>query len=218
MNNAESEYNDINYPEIFERVFIGSKETDNQGNNVSLYTKRLGEINIQSNKLIVCDPAFLRDAKPFSCRFPNGKFPVDLAIAKYPDDERIAFSRIVFSDNPVTSWKIANNGPEEFVATTMDSEFGFSVDGGQCMFIDSEAAEGFLSEDSKRTNYWADIFITQFHNNLVPTWSYLVHTFDKYNLVVYSSGYGDGFYTAYVGYDKNGEVCKLLVDFQFFNW
>lgn len=149
MNNTRSQYNEPVYPEIFESAFKESKRTDNQGKHVDLYTKRVGEIDIQSGKLIVCDPALLMEEKPFSTKFPNGKFPVDLAVAKYPNDERIAFSRIVFSEKPVISWKVAGYGPEEHVVTGMNSEDGFSVDGGQCMFIDSDAAKSFLSEYSK---------------------------------------------------------------------
>jgi hypothetical protein len=33
------------------------------------------------------------------------------------------------------------------------------------------------------------------------------------NIIMFSSGYGDGLYPRYVGYDKNGNVVKFITDF-----
>lgn len=38
------------------------------------------------------------------------------------------------------------------------------------------------------------------------------------NIVAFSTGFGDGRYSTYVGYDKNGEPCRLLTDFRLVDW
>jgi hypothetical protein len=30
---------------------------------------------------------------------------------------------------------------------------------------------------------------------------------------MFKSGWGDGFYATYIGYDKSGNICRLVTDF-----
>lgn len=35
---------------------------------------------------------------------------------------------------------------------------------------------------------------------------------------LFSSGYGDGYYASYIGYDKDDEIVRLLTDFYVVDW
>jgi hypothetical protein len=37
--------------------------------------------------------------------------------------------------------------------------------------------------------------------------------FGEGNLIAFSSGYGDGAYATYAGYNANGELCAVVTDF-----
>ena len=94
-------------PEIFETAFFQGTAAKMDTFNIRFYSVNIGKLNVESGKLIACDPIVMHDAKPFSQTFPVGQFPVQLAIAKVNDDERVAFSRISFSDHPVIKWEFA---------------------------------------------------------------------------------------------------------------
>jgi hypothetical protein len=53
-----------------------------------------------------------------------------------------------------------------------------------------------------------------YHN----TWRYAMFNFGQHNLVSFTTGMGDGHYATYIGYDANGKICRLLSDFDLFNW
>lgn len=48
--------------------------------------------------------------------------------------------------------------------------------------------------------------------------SCLLYDFNGHNLAAFSTGYGDGFYATYVGYDQKGKICRLLTDFGVVEW
>ena len=101
-------------PEIFEKAFFQGTEAKMDSFNIEFYSANIGKLNVESGRLIACDPIVMHDAKPFLQVFPVGLFPVQLAIAKINDDERVAFARISFSDSPVTKWEFAlDEGQEE---------------------------------------------------------------------------------------------------------
>jgi hypothetical protein len=50
------------------------------------------------------------------------------------------------------------------------------------------------------------------------TWQYVLHNFDGHNLVSFSTGFGDGSYTTYIGYDVNRNICRLVTDFGLIEW
>ena len=55
-------------------------------------------------------------------------------------------------------------------------------------------------------------------NHYRHTWQYILYNFDGHSLASFSTGYGDGTYGTYVGYDEKGNVCRLLTDFGIVDW
>jgi hypothetical protein len=49
--------------------------------------------------------------------------------------------------------------------------------------------------------------------NYVDTWDRTDKRFGDGNLIAFSSGYGDGVYANYAGFDAEGEVTIILTDF-----
>src|SRR5262245_43304149 len=69
-------------PEIFETAFFQGTIAKMDSSEIGFYSVNIGKLNIESGKLIACDPIVMRDAKPFVQNFPIGQFPVQLAVAK----------------------------------------------------------------------------------------------------------------------------------------
>jgi hypothetical protein len=45
-----------------------------------------------------------------------------------------------------------------------------------------------------------------------------IYAFGNHHLAQFSTGYGDGCYSTYVGFDSTGAICRLLTDFQMVSW
>jgi hypothetical protein len=45
-----------------------------------------------------------------------------------------------------------------------------------------------------------------------------IYSFEGYNLATFSTGYGNGCYATFIGFDKKGNICQLLTDFGLIQW
>lgn len=200
------------FPEIFDAAF--HKETKvKQGNfSFSFYPYDIGKINIETGKIIACDPIVAKDALPFIYQFPTGQFTVALAMAKTYNDERVAFSRILFSMAAVAKWELALEKGQEPLPLKDSATYCYGVDGGTGIFIDSVANREMtqLSQDK-----WMDIFVGKMEKS---DYKGYIYDLEERNFAVFSTGWGDGCYSTYVGFDEKGNICQLLTDFGLVEW
>jgi len=203
----------ISDPVILEKAFIEGTIAKIDTFHTLFYAIDIGKINIESGKIIACDPILTRDAKPFLYSFPIGQFPVHLSIAKFGGDERIAFSRIYFSNNPVVRWEFALKEGQKQLPIYGENSYGYSVDAGIGVFIDEKANIEFNKNDSSFTE-----LLNETDKHTHATWSYGIYKMNSHNVIAFSTGVGDGSYSTYIGYDSKGNPCRLLTDFGLIQW
>jgi len=202
----------ITFPEIFQNSYSKEFTYKDENGAISFYTYDYGHLNVESGRLIACDPVVMHDAIAFKETFPIGHFPVKLAMAKMKNDERVAYSKVLFSDSCVVKWEYALLPGQEPISLKDSTFYCYGVDAGTGIFIDSVANDIASNFDHKT---WEHVFITMAEKN-----KYRGHTyeFSEHNLATFSTGYGDGCYATYIGYDINGNICQLLTDFGLIAW
>lgn len=200
------------YPGFFEAAFSSETRATQGDITYNFYRLDIGKIKIESGKLIACDPIVMYNASPFTQDFPIGDFDVHLAMAKTNNDERVALSRIVFSNNPVARWEFARQKGQKPIPLKDTNFYCYGVDAGAGIFIDSISNVFFNKKDQSE---WTNVFITKAEKNGYKGY---VHDFDGHNLATFSTGYGDGCYATYIGFDTQGKVCQILTDFGLIEW
>ena len=205
-------------PAIFETAFFQGTKAKVDTFLLSFYSVDIGKLHVESGKVIACDPIVMHHAKPFSQIFPIGHFPVQLALARVNDDERVAFSRILLSDKAVFEWKFALQAGQKDVPISGETLYGYGVDGGIGLFIDEAANTAFKALYNKNDNIWQEAFSTKMNKHSFNTWQYSLFNFQGHNLASFSTGFGDGTYGTYIGYDDQGQPCRLLTDFGLVQW
>jgi hypothetical protein len=82
--------------------------------------RTIGQLHVPSGRIIACDPFVPMDRAPFTTAVPTGTHPVELSIARFPnDDERIAAARLRWSEVAADSWMVALRDGED--AKTLES-------------------------------------------------------------------------------------------------
>ena len=98
-------------------------------------------------------------------------------------------------------------GPNQF--------FGYPVDAGTGCFMDLSVATE-LSQRMNADDDWDSSLIAEIEKNRALGVSWLNTTIDidtGANLVAFSSGWGDGAYPSYWGYDDDENIVALVTDF-----
>ncbi len=175
---------------------------------VEVSTRVLGELKVVSGRIAASDPfvtAFDEPAAVFARTAPVGVFPVEACVARFDNaDARVACARVRFAATEAVRWEMATFAGQEALAD--DEAAGYGVDAGTGCFYDAEA-RGDVDEAT------GAVWLAAMEARGVDTWSWHVAELSGGNVVMFSSGWGDGFYTSYWGFDGDGTVVELVTDF-----
>ncbi len=217
--------NQETYPtSFFEGLFTGKARIE---------VIRAGEADFPTGEVVIADPiAYLgtRYETVLDRRIPAGSYPVELSVCRSQIvGLRIAAARILLSDRQPVRYEIAmprGNEREDLGKPGVFTFFG--VDTGLACFADARASEEYrdffekwMSEDPKR-NKWIDYFAALVQKSYEERpesqnrgGSYLEWRLPVTGLraVLFSSGMGDGIFSAYWGLDEEGEPVCLTAPF-----
>ncbi|QDT28355.1 hypothetical protein Enr10x_36970 [Gimesia panareensis] len=181
-------------------------------NDITLRERNIADLHLPTGKLIASDAIVFMDPLPFKLKMPTGTFPVILSIAHIAEDQRVAFARIRFRDTVPVTWKMLSVEGEPPGKLQEGDIFGYGVDSGTGCFIDASAAKVFDEKLTSDPNYFENL-LDAIERTYVNTWGWLDLPFGKGNLVAFSSGFGDGFYATYAGFDADGKLAVVVTDF-----
>lgn len=213
----------VDFGELFTRKKV-------QGNN--LFVLNMGTVNFPTGNILVRDPlSHLLDRKeePYFQKVPSGIFPLDTLVAEMDEDEyRYIATRIKFSDNKAVVYRQALKGNENLEDADTDSIYGFYVDAGLASIVDIQTRDKFcdIMEEWEKENpgrnmyddYFADLFEKSYESH--PTyqreggdWLNFQLKDTDLSVPMIQSGFGDGVYPVYLGYDENDNICELIVEY-----
>ena len=202
--------------ETFESRFFG---------NGAIQVNTVAQLQVSSGRIVACDPLVFFDSKPFTQAVPNGVFPVDLSTTRFEHEggvsHPILFARVRFEDTAPVRWELAVTLGQDPTTLGPNEYFGYPVDTGTGSFMDAEAAKGILKifEDevwSRNYEISERLLEKMRATNAQPGWQWAETSLDEVpgNLIVFTSGIGDGYYPSYFGFDKDGRVVQLITDFR----
>ncbi len=178
---------------------------------------KAGELNISSKKIVACDPFSSLESKPLDENIKPGEYPVILSVIHYDVAADVAFAMIKFRGGTPTKWVNALGYNKQ------GKELAIPVDSAHACFIDATNAEKL--HDSLYAKGWDQKAYDKFqqriedsmknNNYLYANITISEENMDE-NIIAFPSGYGDGGYPCYWGYDEDGLNC-LLIDFLVFD-
>lgn len=218
-------------------------ETKDLGKGRSLIRRELGELSLPSGRIIACDPITSgSDYGPFSVTVPPGRYPGAAYIYQGVQSGMVAvaLAALFFNDQKAVRWEMAltsaSLNPDKLGE---DDFFGYPVDAGTGGFLSVEASD-FLEEryredyERNQDKYFMEygqttVFIGGLSGHKMPVMELVEKFHDNggcygllneelegsggLNLLVFSSGLGDGRYPSYFGYDSEGRPSCLVTDF-----
>lgn len=236
---VEEDSMDKNWQEMYERnrekfrckIDLDSYFTEKKIGEMEVDTLDIGELNLPSGEILACDPLVdLEYAKTFIQRVPTGKYPVKIAVVPSKEyGDRYACVKVEFSKNKPVIYELAITGAEEDMDEAKEDEFyGFGVDAGMGCVVDKKTQEEYtkywkkLEEEEEADNPFDDIFDDLLIENAKKypkyqreygDWVNFTIPNTELNIPIFASGWGDGYYPCYFGYDKDGELCGFYIHF-----
>ncbi|HCR76578.1 DUF4241 domain-containing protein [Chryseobacterium sp. APV1] len=182
----------------------------------------VGKIYLSSGKLVACDPLITNDMKPFSIPFPKGDFAV--LLHKERESNCVAYAEIIFSQSEITDWKLATTEGQNIKDLAEGEVFGYPVESGMGCFMDVDT-QNSLNDLEQRLyrNKGVDfmgIYEEFFHEyffdekGAIDQFAFLKPSENHPGTIfAFETGYGEGFYASYIGFDKNNNPVKIVTEF-----
>jgi hypothetical protein len=195
---------------------IASHLTEYAGSVAKLTRRTIGELNITSGEVLACDPLGDLQEEVFAERFPLGTYPVILCVAELPNGLHIsAYAMVEFMKTQPATWDIAHVRNSQHAL--MPDHYWVASGTGCFMDVESRAllATRFTPDDPEDPyRMWLVqlIFGEEAQSEVGIADVRLADPSGK-NCIIFETGWGDDWYTSYVGRDLSGTVCCLLTEF-----
>lgn len=200
--------------------------------HVTISTHQIGELVLTSGRIVACDPLIVPDTRyHLKKTVEPGRYPVIISIADFQPigDSRVACAMMRISDAPAVRWEVAFINEPDTNQTNDRTWYG--VDAATGCFVDCDAAEVIEDLVSSKVVYpekdefemFCDRVIAEMEKNsfgnypLTAGWANMKVSDDtEANIIAFSSGWGDGGYSSFWGYDASGDLASLVTDFALF--
>lgn len=198
-----------------------------QGNETDLTKHKItrisfGEINLPSGRIIAVDPLILTSADSFfSTVVKPGNYPVYV----YAQDTgsggvRVGLAELRFSNVKPSRWTLAISDGQDTATLKAGEFFGYGVDSGLASFMSPEALT-FLEADMKKaeqtipnfSDYYSDVLAKDLEKPTPNAIIFPIPTSPENKVAIFHSGWGDGSYPSYFGYDSLGNPVTMVTTF-----
>lgn len=190
--------------------------------NPLIETFEAGKIALTTGQLVACDPVLTNDMAPFNTVFPIGEFQV--LVHKERESNCVAYVEIVFDNSPVSRWELATTADQKISDLKGEEIFGFPVESGMGSFMDVETQTAldrleqriFHRKGADFMGIYEEFFHSHFfdENGAIDQFA-LLKPDEKAsgNIFAFETGYGEGFYGSYIGFDSHGKPVKIVTEF-----
>jgi hypothetical protein len=197
--------------------------------DVRISTHQIGELILTSGKLLACDLLIVPDDRYFIKEsLKPGRYPVIVSVADFhpTGDTLIACAMLRINEEATVKWEVAAiNEPN---TEQKNERYSYGVDSGTGSFMDVDAAQIISQlvweESSERDKFeeFCDSALEEmekhsFGRQGTASWAIMrVSDGIEANVVMFSSGWGDGGYASFWGRDASGKLTSLVTDFALF--
>jgi hypothetical protein len=182
---------------------------------IGFIAHNIGLLEVTTGRVAASDPLVSPDPPAFTQAVPNGRHPVRVIAARFGEDERIAYALLRFSQASAVRWANARSGEEDTQPLGAGEFFGYGVDSGTGCFMDPHAGR-LLSARMEQEDDYFETIIDEMEKTYAHTRSWAdIHpdASSPSNVICFSSGWGDGSYPSFFGFDAEGNVAVLVTDF-----
>jgi len=171
-----------------------------------------GKLQLATGKIIATDPILMYDDESYSEHVKPGTYPVNIYVGKTENrKQQTVVAEIRFNDNDPLKWEMALLKGESAKGFGIDEFMGYEVENGLGCFMDEHVMEILDVMDEEGLESYEKNIREAVKNG---DYSCADITIDKRsNIIVFASGWNDGTFPTYYGFDSNNKLSRLVTDF-----
>lgn len=173
-----------------------------------------GKLKLKTGKIIATDPIFMYDDQCFSKHVSPNTYTVYVYNGKTEKRKvQTLLAEIKINENTPIRWEMALLEGENSSKFARDEFMGYEVENGLGCFMDECVMDKLdIMGEEELTNYENNIR-KKVKNSVNACADILIDEKTGSNIIVFPTGWNDGTFPTYYGYDKNNKVAKIVTDF-----
>ncbi|WP_331829618.1 DUF4241 domain-containing protein [Aurantimonas sp. E1-2-R+4] len=206
-------------------VLSNTGRSDGELREAGIVRAQAGRLAVPTGRLILCDltvdiaeaPSFVRTIDP-------GDYSVDVYLydgsAEGRDwGTRVGLAELKIATGTPVRWdlaKLTDDGASPWIENFSHPIF---IDSAKACFIDVETRDAIVAAQIDSGTPGKDYVLDVLHGSvayallIVPAIAHQLRFDPKQNLVAFETGFGDGTYRAFWGFDTEDRLVSLVVDF-----
>lgn len=173
-----------------------------------------GRLKLLSGRIIATDPILLYDDECFSRHIKPGVYSVNIYVGKAKNRKKqTVAAEIRISDKLPVKWEMALLKGESAKSFRHDEFMGYEVENGLGCFMDEKAMELLdICSEEQLENYEKTIR-QAVGDNINSCADIIIDEKSGINIVVFASGWNEGTFPTYYGFDDENNLSRIVTDF-----
>jgi hypothetical protein len=173
-----------------------------------------GKLNLVTGKIVATDPILMYDDESYSERIAPGTYPVYVYVGKTENRNRqTVLAELRVNDNTPVKWEMALYKGESSKGFAQDEFMGYEVENGLGCFMDEHVMEILDVMDEDELEQYEKKVKESVRKSGDSCADVEIDEKTKSNIIIFTSGWNDGVFPTYYGFDKNNKLARLVTDF-----
>ncbi|WP_313370507.1 DUF4241 domain-containing protein [Sedimentibacter sp.] len=203
----------INY-DVLNIINGNIKIIDTEFGRMKIEKIEAGKLKLKTGKIIATDPILMYDDESYSERVKPGTYVVNIYVGKTDNRKsQTVVSELRINDNEPVKWEMALLKGESSNGFSHDEFMGYEVEHGLGCFMDESVMEILDVMDDAELDIYEKSIKDAVRRNEYSCADILIDKNNGCNIVVFATGWNEGTFPTYYGYDKNNKLSRLVTDF-----
>lgn len=203
----------INY-DVLNITNGNTEKIDTEFGRMQIEKIEAGKLKLSTGRIIATDPILMYDDECYSEHVKPGTYAVSIYVGKTGNRKKQSVAAEVrFNDNEPIKWEMALFKGESVKGFAHDEFIGYEVENGLGCFMDESVMEILDVMDEKELDEYEKSIRDAVRNSECSCAELLIDKKRGCNIVIFASGWNEGTFPSYYGFDKNNKLARLVTDF-----
>lgn len=191
-----------------------TKMIDTEFGRMQIEKIKAGELRLPTGRIISTDPILMYDDECYSKHVKPGTYTVYIYIGKTENRKKqTVAAELRINDNDPVKWELALLKGESSKGFGYDEFMGYEVENGLGCFMDESVMKILDIMDEKDLDMYERAIRDAVVKNEHSCAEMLIDKEAGSNIVIFASGWNEGIFPTYYGFDKDGKLSRLVTDF-----
>ncbi len=187
---------------------------DTEFGKMNIDKLEVGKLKLQTGKIIATDPILLYDDECFSEKVVPGTYTVNIYVGKAGNRKRqTVAAEIIIKDSQPIRWEMALLEGESAKNFGHDEFMGYEVENGLGSFMDEKVMEILDVMSEEELNDYEIKVKDAVRQSDCSCANIPMDKNGTLNILVFATGWNQGTFPTYYGFDNNNKLSKIVTDF-----